>query len=188
MEMPAPWAQRLIQRFDRVKREGGPPGADEERRDREMQPIDDAGAEETGNRDAAALDEHPSVSLISKRFEDRPWFELVTAVGGNRQDVAFGRRWGIASVAAAHDEVRAAPSEKRLRGSRRASIENDATGFCPRPAATVRRSVRGWYPLHAPRRRPERGARASRMRLPRDVWDDHFRSQCVRRGSAPIAR
>ena len=84
--------------------EGGPPGADEERRDRDVQPIDDAGVEEAGHRDAAAFDEHAPVSLFSERLEDRCGFELVAAVGGNRQDIAGGGRCGIACRAAAHDE------------------------------------------------------------------------------------
>ena len=128
MEMPAPWTQRLIKCFDRVEREGGPPGADEEWRDSDVKPIDDAGAKEAGNRDAAAFDEHSSVSLISKRFEDRSWVEFVTAVGGNRQDVACGRRCDIASWTAAHDEGSSGPIGEHVPVRIKASvgIENDA--------------------------------------------------------------
>ena len=96
MEVPAPRAQRLIKRLDRLEREGGPPGADDEGRDRNVKPVDDAGAEKAGNGDTAAFDEHASVSLFSERFEDRCGFELVAAVGGNRQHIAGGGRCGIA--------------------------------------------------------------------------------------------
>ncbi len=104
MEMPAPRAQRLIKGFDRVERECGPPGPDDERRDRDVKAIDDAGAEKAGNRDAAAFDEHSSVSSISERLEDGCGFELVAPIGGDRQDVAGRGRCGVASRAAAHDE------------------------------------------------------------------------------------
>lgn len=126
--MPAPWAQRLIKRFDRLEREGGAPGADEERRDRDVQPIENAGAEEAGNREAAAFDEHSSVSLISKRFEDRSWFEFITAVGGNREDVACGRRYGIALWVATHDEGSSGAIAENVPARIKASvgIENDA--------------------------------------------------------------
>ena len=128
MEVPAPRAQRLIKRFDRLEREGGPPGSDDERRDRHVKPVDDAGAEKAGNRDAAAFDEHASVSLISKRLEDRCGFELVAAVGGNRQDVAGRGRCGIAFWAAAHDESSSGAVGENIPVRIKASvgIENDA--------------------------------------------------------------
>jgi len=61
-----------------------------------VKPIDDARAEETGHRDASAFDEHASVSLSAERLEDCCGFELIAAVGGNRQDIAGGGRCGIA--------------------------------------------------------------------------------------------
>ena len=120
VEMPAPRAQRLIKSFDRLERQSRPAGSDDERCDRHVKPVDDPGAEEAGHRDAAAFDEHASVSVFSERLEDCCGFELIAAVRGNRQDIAGGGRCGIACWLRRTTGVRAAPPEKTASGSRRA--------------------------------------------------------------------
>ena len=128
--MPAPRAQRLIERFDRLEREGGPPGSDDERCDRHVKPVDDPGAEESGNRDAAAFDEHASVPVLPERLEDRRRLELVAAVGGNRQDIAGDGRRGT-NCAAAHDESSsgAVGENMPVRIEAGVGIEDDAHGI-----------------------------------------------------------
>jgi len=103
-KMPARWAQRLIKRLDRREFEGRSSGADEKRCNRDVQAIHDAGLHEAGDRDASALDEHPPVSLIPERLEERSWIEAIGAGDRNHQDVACGRGPGIALGGAAHDQ------------------------------------------------------------------------------------
>ena len=64
VEVPAARAQRLIERLDRRERQRRPPGADEQRRNRDVKAIHHAGLHEARHGDAPSLDQHPSITGI----------------------------------------------------------------------------------------------------------------------------
>ena len=74
-------AQRLVDTLDRRQREARPAGAEDDRRDHDMQPVETARGEEARHRVGAAFDQHPAQAALGERRKDRRRRDLPVGLG-----------------------------------------------------------------------------------------------------------
>jgi len=127
--------QRLVAARHRLERDAAAPGAEDDRRDHDVQPVEAAGREERRHRVRAALDHDAAEAALGERRQDR-----------GRRDRAIGRRQAYALDPARQRGPRA------LRRDRQAAdaVVGEHARIGVHPAARIDHGARRRWPADVP--------------------------------------